>query len=326
MRTVRRILVTIKDPLAKSLPAVTKATQLAQAWGAQIELFHGLDTPLYIDTEGTVEDGFRGMQRQIRARRLTQLEAIAARVRKRGIHVTTAAEWDFPVYESIVRRASHIGADLIVAECGMGRRVAPMLLRLTDWELLRLSPVPVLVVKGKRPYHHPTILAAVDPRHTHAKSARLDEDILRAGASVQQALRGRLLAVHACPTAFVPSGDLIGGDLPLRVQRQVKAAAQKSFDGALRGAAIPPARRYLLERSPRRAILDTVRATRSALVVMGAVSRSGLKRIFIGNTAEKVLDELPCDVLVIKPRGFASRVPRAKRGARLLVPLSLSPL
>jgi universal stress protein E len=33
---------------------------------------------------------------------------------------------------------------------------------------------------------------------------------------------------------------------------------------------------------------------------MGAMSRSGLKRIFIGNTAEKVLDSLQCDVLIVR--------------------------
>ncbi len=36
------------------------------------------------------------------------------------------------------------------------------------------------------------------------------------------------------------------------------------------------------------------------LVVMGAVSRSGIQRLFIGSTAEEVLDRLPCDVLIVK--------------------------
>jgi len=52
-----------------------------------------------------------------------------------------------------------------------------------------------------------------------------------------------------------------------------------------------------------------IRRTRARVVVMGAVSRSGLKRLFIGNTAERVLDRLPCDVLIVKPRGFRSPVP-----------------
>ena len=36
-------------------------------------------------------------------------------------------------------------------------------------------------------------------------------------------------------------------------------------------------------------------------LVMGAVSRSALKRLFIGNTAERVLDSVNCDVVVVKP-------------------------
>jgi universal stress protein E len=39
---------------------------------------------------------------------------------------------------------------------------------------------------------------------------------------------------------------------------------------------------------------------------MGAVSRSRLERLLIGNTAEHVLDELDCDVLIVKPPGFKS--------------------
>jgi universal stress protein E len=49
---------------------------------------------------------------------------------------------------------------------------------------------------------------------------------------------------------------------------------------------------------------------------MGAVSRSGLKRLFIGNTAEQILDALECDVLVVKPATFTTSVRRAGRGVR----------
>jgi hypothetical protein len=42
---------------------------------------------------------------------------------------------------------------------------------------------------------------------------------------------------------------------------------------------------------------------------MGAVSRSALKRLFIGSTAEKVIDALTCDVCVVKPPGFRTTVP-----------------
>jgi nucleotide-binding universal stress UspA family protein len=41
---------------------------------------------------------------------------------------------------------------------------------------------------------------------------------------------------------------------------------------------------------------------------MGAIARSGLKRIFIGSTAEDVLERLPCDALIVKPPNFSEHV------------------
>jgi universal stress protein E len=58
--------------------------------------------------------------------------------------------------------------------------------------------------------------------------------------------------------------------------------------------------------------------TRSAIVVMGAISRSGLKRLLIGNTAERILDALRCDVLVVKPARFRSPVRRDSRSLQVL--------
>src|SRR5262249_59328825 len=54
-----------------------------------------------------------------------------------------------------------------------------------------------------------------------------------------------------------------------------------------------------------------VRRSGTAIVVMGAVSRSAIARLFIGNTAERALDRLTCDVLIVKPRGFRSGIARA---------------
>jgi universal stress protein E len=42
---------------------------------------------------------------------------------------------------------------------------------------------------------------------------------------------------------------------------------------------------------------------------MGAIARSGLRRALIGSTAERVLESLPCDVLVVKPQDFAQNLP-----------------
>jgi universal stress protein E len=37
---------------------------------------------------------------------------------------------------------------------------------------------------------------------------------------------------------------------------------------------------------------------------MGVIARRGFDRLFIGSTAERVLDRLPCDLFIVKPAGF----------------------
>jgi universal stress protein E len=234
--------------------------------------------------------------------------------------VRSTAEWDYPVYEAIVRRAAVTRADLIVAERHATRHVAPWLLRFTDWELLRLSPVPVLLVKSPRAYRRPVVLAAVDPSHAFAKPSRLDDEILRQAQFLTAALGGTLHAVHAYvpkPADLAAVGEL-RPDITERIEAHARAGAQAGLKRVLQGTKIPRTRRHLVSRHPTDAIVKVARDVRSAIVVMGGVSRSGLKRVFIGNTAERILDQLACDVLVVKPPRFVSHVARAKRDARLI--------
>ena len=44
------------------------------------------------------------------------------------------------------------------------------------------------------------------------------------------------------------------------------------------------------------------------LIVMGTVSRAGIAGLLIGNTAEKVLQQVDCSMLTVKPEGFVTPV------------------
>jgi universal stress protein E len=320
MRAIRRILVAIKEPKSRSLRVLAKAAQLAKATGAEIELFHGIATPVLADAFSYTRRGLPEFERGTRERYVAALEQLAERLRKTGTQVSVSSDWDFPVSEAIVRRALRINADLIIAEPHAGRRLAPWLLHLTDWELLRLSPVPVLLVKNARPYRNPVVLAAIDPSHAFAKTAKLDREILQAGGLVSKALHGTLHVMHAYAPVplMVLTPETASAYLTASMEAEALARARTAFDRALGTLKLAPARRHLIGRHPTDAIQDVARETHSAIVVMGAVSRSGMKRLFIGNTAERVLDDLPCDVLVVKPPGFVSRVARASRGVRFV--------
>jgi universal stress protein E len=320
MTVIRRILVAVRALDAKALPAVHKAAQIARACGARIELYHGLDTPVYADLDGLGARGPAAVERDLQQRAVRRLQAIAAALRRQRIKVDVSAEWDFPAYEAIIRRALRIKADLIVASAHAGRHRFPALMRLTDWELVRLSPIALLLVKDPRPYRRPSVLAAVDPTHTHAKPLQLDRQILQSGRALSQALQGSLHAVHAF--ARLRGSSLPEEGITPALLRQIEQAEQRSakagFERLLRASRIAPAHRYLVAGSPVEAIAEAARRSRSAVVIMGAVSRSGIRRLLIGNTAERMLDQLSCDVLVVKPLKFAHRVPRRARGARWL--------
>lgn len=324
-KPIRRILVAIKSLEARRLPAVLKAAQLARATGAEIELFHALADPVYMDTVDTGRLAIQNAEQQLHAQAVRRLEAIAATLRRHDIRVSVSAVWDYPVYEAIVRHALARRTDLIVAQRYGGRHSAAGLLQLTDWELIKISPLPVLLVKSSRPYHRPRLLAAVDPGHRHAKTWELDHAILHLGSQVGKALRGTLHAVHAYE--FLPpvgGVDVAGTQVLESLERDARAAAAGRFERVL-GSRVTQGRRLLMSGRPVEVIPEAARRSRSDLVVMGAVSRSGLKRLLIGNTAERILDDLACDVLVVKPADFHRRLGAVARGARvrLTVPAAM---
>ncbi len=319
MKKFRRVLVGVKDPGARSFAAIAKGAELARATGASLELFHGITQIIPTESFTYGKRKLADVEREIRARHLAALERSARRLRAAGLRVSIAADWDFPPHEAIVRRAIRTKADIIVAGQHQGWRTLPWLLHLTDWELLRLSPVPVLLVKSSRPYRRPVVLAALDPAHAFAKSARLDEEILGAAGMIADALGGTLHAMHAYFTgpATLIRPEFGGVDVLAEVGLEAKREASESFARELRNRKIGPSRQHLVERHAIEAIPRVARQTRAAIVVMGAVSRSGLRRAFIGNTAERVLDRLSCDVLAVRPPKFRSSVLRARRGVRL---------
>lgn len=330
MRSIRRILVAVREPASRATPpAATKGVQLARALGARLELFHALTAPIYAETFIYGDRSFSDVTRDMQQQALKHLEGLAARLKSRGrqrrLQISVAAEWDSPAYEAIIRRSRATKTDLIVAERHAGRHIVPALLHLSDWQLLRLSPVPVLLVKSSGVYDHPVVLTAVDPTHRLAKPARLDDQILAIGSAVSAALGGRLHAVHAYVP--VPSGrrptDALDPDTAARINAKTAAGARIRFERVLAGVRIPRSRRLLIGLPPIEAIGKAAIGIRSDIVVMGAVSRSGLRRWIVGNTAEGVLDHLSCDLLIVKPPRFKSGIARRPSGPRLIPAMPL---
>lgn len=326
MRSIRRILVAIKDPAARSLPALNKAAQLARGLRARLELFHALTGPIYAASDR----GFELLKAQDEARALKRLQALAARLSngggRRALRVSVSTAWDSPGYEAIIRRAGAIKADLIVAEQHHGQLRTP-LLHMNDWELLRNSPMPVLLVKQRGLYSRPLVLAAVDPTHDMDKPVELDTAILDVSAALTAGLRGRLQSVHAYVSAVGDSSPrpALDAESSARLKRKLAVDARRRYQRLLDRYRIPKAARHLLNLPPKEAIETVATRVHSDIVALGSVSRTGWQRLLIGNTAEAVLDALSCDLLVVKPPRFKPRVPRRPTGPRFVTALSIIP-
>ncbi len=62
----------------------------------------------------------------------------------------------------------------------------------------------------------------------------------------------------------------------------------------------------LLRGSPPKTIATFARKKDADLIVVGTHGRTGLGRLFMGSTAEALLRQAPCHVMVVKPRTMAS--------------------
>ncbi len=317
---IKRILVAIKELGDNWSPAVAKATQIARATGAQIELFHCVDAGVTVQELASYNDGIEGFEGGQRRPWEQGLERLATQVRRHGVQVSFSAPVDYPIHEAIVRQARRYHADLIVTDAHAGRNFAPAVMQEVDWELIRLSAVPVLIVRQAQPYHQPIVLAALDPRRRHSKPAALDDKILNVSQHMGNVLHGELHAIHSytVPAAYAEASAVSGGSVAAELQAIDAESAQAALDRLLTQSGVLPERRHVLQGSPADAIVRSARDMNASLVVMGSVARSGIGGFFIGNSAEKVLNHIPCDLLLVKPDGFSNSIPDQRRGARVI--------
>ena len=144
------------------------------------------------------------------------------------------------------------------------------------------------------------------------KRKDLDRRILDLAGTMAGMEDGTLDMFHAWYLPFeqkLRSDDLMRGintvDALLKKTRNHKKLQLEAFASEWTG--LEP-RIHLVKGEPQTAIPKFTKTNRTDLVVMGTVGRTGIAGLFIGNTAEKILRNLNCSVLAIKPTGFKSPV------------------
>ena len=292
----KTILVVVANPFARKQIAATKAAAIAKRCGARVILFNAFMVPQ------PVNDAPMGSRERIIAsairQREQQLRSIASTV---GLPHGTQhiVRWDYPIHEAIIRQVRKTRPELLIADSHREGKLARLVLANTDWELIRECPCPLWFVRSEALPRELRVLVAVDPRHAHAKPAKLDDRLLQAACGIERELGARISLVHAYEPPLAPEGtrEFIANT----TTAVAKLAARHGLDRA--DCAIE-------EGIAHKVIPAHARSRKADLLVMGAVSRSLLARPVIGSTAERVIDHVDCDVFVVKPAGFKSRVKR----------------
>jgi universal stress protein E len=306
MNPIHNILV-IVDPTAQQQTAVAKGAVLAEKFQARLDLF-------ICDTKAArnvrLADHLRKSPQPPFEENLPQmLESIATPLRKRGIEVTTEVQSADPLHTALLDRVKHTCADLVVKDTHHHTVAQRTFLTNTDWELIRGCPVPLLLVKPApwTPAHR--IGAALDPGHLDDKPRLLDGCILEDAVGLAKALGGELHAMHAyIPATIIAAAVEIPPlviDIPAEALEGERKATLKELTALTSDYGLPATNIHLETGGVTEVLCGLVRRCEIDIMVMGAVSRRALKRILIGSTAEKILEQLPCDLLVIKSPNFA---------------------
>jgi nucleotide-binding universal stress UspA family protein len=189
-----------------------------------------------------------------------------------------------------------------------------------DMHLLRKCPCPIWLTTPGEKSNYARILAAVDfDPEAMDTPADLSREILELATSLALSDFAELHVIHVwdAPAESTIRAWSDDPNASLAYVEGERTRHERGFDrlhvqlkekiGAEAYAHLAP--RFHLRKGKAATLIPQVASEVEAdLVVMGTVGRTGIPGLFIGNTAEAVLEQLQSSVLAVKPAGFVSPV------------------
>ena len=306
-------IIAVVDPTAEFQPAMHRAAWLARQTGAELELLLCYYNEYLSGDRLFDSPSLEKARAEILAREEKHLESLAEPLRAEGISVQTTALWDHPLYEGIVRHSIDSKADIVFKDTHHHTAVSRAVLTNTDWNLIRTCPVPLWLVKPTDVADAPVILAAIDPMNEHDKPAALDDEILSICKYLGEKVGGSVHAFHSydprIAVATATANAYIPVSLPFdEIELQMHEDHQKRFGEITSFHGIDDEKAHLASGLTHEELAALANKIDASVVVMGAVARNRWKRLFIGATAERTLEHLPCDLLIVKPDWFLTPV------------------
>lgn len=227
-----------------------------------------------------------------------RLEGLADNYRERSINIVVGSG---NAAIATVQQVLAAGHDLVVVTTDRDRKDSADINR-----LLRKCPCPVWVA-GVHTAPIRRVLAAVNPVPEEADLNRL---ILEVASSMVEADGGELHVVHAWELfgehLIRRHGAFTEAELEAEREHEKQQRLQDlhSVLDAWDGSVEPTV--HLEHGRPSQIVVDLVEDQDIDLLVLGTVARSGIPGLLMGNTAERILDQVRCSTITVKPPGFVS--------------------
>lgn len=301
----RKIFVVL-EPQQQEQLAFNRAVYLAKATGASLHLFVcTYDIAIGIATflSGAQKDNFI---RTIVDGNKVMVAELTRHLEKDGIEITTEVIWNSHPTEAIIRALRESDCDLLIKKAKLHSRFQEVIFSHLDWNILRFSRCPVLLVKKGQWDEIGQVLAAVNAAPEDEVHRELNTKILEASRYLASKLNFELHLVSAypAPPIYLPlSSD---GKSPVNYRKKMSKMVADNVGRFAAQFSVETEHIHLVE-GPVDWVIPTVsRDIVAEFVVMGTVARQRMGGMALGNTAEHILDELNCDVLVLKSTDAAS--------------------
>jgi universal stress protein E len=300
----------VVNTAASEHPAIDRARLYAHAFNTEIEFYSGYPALSLVGRQFIENTPLDAAREQLIEEHNKILKSHAEPLRADGLTVTTYSGCASPVYENLLIRLKKTSCDLLIHGVDFGNGLDRCLLGMGHWEIARLAHCP-LPLTANRPYaDRPTILAAVDPLHEHDKPATLDTKLLWLVQLLAKKFDGKLKAFHSVQVRTTYAQDPEIDAIPATVAtpellEEIMSFHRDQLEKLTSQFDLDDADVMLRQGAPDSELLKICDQGNIDMVLMGVISRSLIERAVIGDTAERVLNRLPCDVLLIKPDAFA---------------------
>lgn len=301
-----RAIVVYVDERDEPLTLVRRALPIATSLGAPLHLVSVLFDPYIAGERFADTEDFRNLRTLALDQERSNLSALVSQAVGNIATVECISLWGRPKNEALCQYLEETNAQMLVVGTHPAGKIARSLLTYSDWALLRDAPCSVLSVARSR-YGVPAVISvAVDPMHTNDKPAILDKQLIATAHRLSGTVDAEVHLVHAVEDINSMVFSSAMGTVPIAVDDR---GLQETIDdhhltalkklGAESG--IAPEHVHQVNGSPVLALQEKFTQLNTDLVVLGVISRRGLREKMVGNTAERLIRRLHTDLLLVKP-------------------------